>query len=371
MKKIDIGIIGCGDVAVIQYIPAIKNSVKLNLTAICDKDENRLKKVANFFGVKNVFTSHKEMISSGLIQAVANLTPSAFHYPINLDCINAMVHTYCEKPVSTDIEEIESLIKSIQNSKVKFACAPATPINPVIVKAKQLLKDGVIGKPTYAIGFCDHGGPASQKYIYYYKNLVKEQHLYDFEDSSTDPTWFYKPGGGALIDIGGYTLTTLAFLLGSAKYIQCLSGTKIPEVEIMGGVSRGKKIKVEIDDCTLMLIEFEEGIFASVSTSYGVKGTRIPDIEIYGTEGTISISDDYTKLEVYLENRYGLGAWNKTYEDFPVYWLAAGVEHLADCIFENREPVINARLAKHVTEIILKAPKSASSGIKTLIESKI
>lgn len=380
MEKINIGVIGCGDVAVIQYIPIIKNSEKLNLAALCDKDEKRLEKVAKFFGVKNTFNTHEEMLRSGLVEAVANLTPAAFHYPINLDCIDARVHTYCEKPISSKIKEIDSLIELSKDNNVKFACAPATPINPVVVKSKQLLNDGVIGKLCYAIGFCDHGGPASQRYIYYYKNLVKQQQLYGFEDLSTDPTWFYKQGGGALEDIGGYTLTTLAFLLGSAKNIQCLSGMKIPEVEVMGGIACGKKIKVEIDDCTLMLLAYEEGPFASVSISYGVKGTRMPDLEIYGSEGTISISDDYTKLEVYLEKRSGLAAWNKPYEDLSGnepyenlsgWKLGMGVEHLADCIIENKEPVINAKLAKHVTEIIQKARQAALSGEKTLIESKI
>lgn len=371
MEKVDIGVVGCGDVALIQYIPAIKSSKKLNLVALCDKDEKRLEKVSEFFGVKNIFTSYEEMLFSGLTQAVANLAPAAFHYPINLDCIRAGVHVYCEKPVSSNVKEIESLIKLSKDNRVKFACAPATPINPIVAKVKHLLKEGVIGKPRYAIGFCDHGGPASQRYIYYYKDLVKQHRLHGFEDLSTEPTWFYKQGGGALEDLGGYTLSTLTFLLGSVKYIQCLSGTKIPEIEVMGGIARGKKIKVEIEDCTLMLLEFDKDMYASISSSYVVKGTKMPDIEIYGSEGTITISDDYTKLEVYLENKSGLAAWNEPYEDFSGYWLASGVEHLADCILENKEPVINAELAKHVTEIIQKASQAALLGEKTFIESKI
>jgi len=188
---------------------------------------------------------------------------------------------------------------------------------------------------------------------------------------STDPSAFYKYGGGAIEDLGIYTLTTLAFLLGPVKYIHCLSGTQIPEVKVMGGIACGKKIKVEIDDCTLMLLEFDNGPYASVSSSYCVKGTRMPDLEIYGSEGTISISCFYTKLEIYLEHSSGLAAWNIPYEDLSGWMLGIGVEHLAECILENKEPVINLRLAKHITEMILKAPQASSSGKKTLIESKI
>lgn len=372
MKKINIGVIGCGDVAVLQYLSVIKNSKKLNLIALCDKDKKRLKSVAELFGVENVFTSHEEMLRSGLVEAVANLTPPAFHYPINLDCMNAKVHTYSEKPIAYKTKEIENLMRASKDNKVKFACAPSTPLNPIIIKTKQLLEDGVIGKPCYAIGYSSHGGPASQGYkISYYKNLIKQQQLYGLEEMSSDPIAFYKYGGGAIEDLGIYTLTALTFLLGSVKYIQCLSGTQIPEVKVMGGIARGKKIKVEIDDCTLMLLEFNNGPYASVSSSYCVKGTKMPELEIYGSKGTISITCYYTKLEVYLEHNSGLAAWNVPYEDLSGWRLGIGVEHLAECIIENKEPVINAKLAKHVTEIILKTPQASSSGKKTLIESKI
>ena len=372
MKKINMGVIGCGDVAVLQYLPVIKNSKKLNLVALCDKDKKRLKSVAELFGVENIFNSHKEMLSSGLIDAVANLTPPVFHYQISLDCLNNRIHTYSEKPIAYKIKEIENLIKISQESNIKLVCAPATPLNPALVKVKQLLDDGVIGKLCYAVGNFSHGGPASLGYkISYYKNLIKQQHLKGFEEMSNDPVAFYTQGGGAIEDLGVYALTSLVFLLGSAKYIQCLSGTKIPEVEVMGGIARGKKIKVEVDDCTLMLLEFDNGPYASLSSSYCVKGTRIPELEIYGSKGTISLTNYFANFEVYLENNSGLTAWNFPYEDLSGWRLGIGVEHLAECIIEKKEPVINAKLAKHVTEIILKTPQASLSGKKTLIESKI
>jgi predicted dehydrogenase len=371
MGKINIGVIGCGDVALLQYLPVIKNSGKFNLVALCDKDQKRLIKVAKFFEVNNIFNSHQEMLKSGLIQAAVNLTPATFHYIINLDCLNAKIHTYSEKPVSLKIKEIENLIKVSREKKVKFACAPSIPLNPIVEKTKHLLDEGAIGKPCYAIGFGSHGGPASQSYISYYKNTVKHNKLFGFEELSTDPTWFYEQGGGPLEDLGVYILTALIFLFGPAKNIQCLSGLQNPEVKVTDGIARGKKIKVKIDDCTLMLLEFNNGTYASISSSYCVKGTKMPDIEIYGSEGTISISDYYTKLEVYLERNGGLAAWNIPYEDLSGYYLGKGVEYLAECILDDKEPIINATFAKHVTEIILKAPQASSSGKKILINSKI
>ncbi len=372
MEKINMGVIGCGDVAVLQYLPVIKNSQKLNLVALCDTDKKRLKIVSELFEVKNTFQTYEEMFDSGLIQAVANLTPPVFHYSINLDSLNNKIHTYSEKPVSYKIKEIENLIKVSQGSNVKFACAPSTPLNPTLLKVKQLLGQGVIGRPCYAVGNFSHGGPASLGYkISYYKNLMKQQGLKDLEEMSNDPVAFYTQGGGAIEDLGIYVLTTLVFLFGPVNHIQCISDTVIPEVEVTGGVAMGKKIKVKVDDCTLMLLGFDDGQYASINSSYCVRGTRMPDLEIYGSNGTISMTNYFTKFEVYLENRSGLGAWNVPYEDLSGWKLGIGVEHLADCIFENREPVINARLAKHVTEIILKSPKAALSGEKTLIESRI
>lgn len=113
------------------------------------------------------------MLRFGLVESVANLTPPVFHYPINLSCIDAKVHTYSKKPIAHKIKEIENLIKASQDNNIRFACSPATPLNPVLVKAKQFLNQGIIGKPCYAIGQFSHGGPVSQGYkISYYKNLI-------------------------------------------------------------------------------------------------------------------------------------------------------------------------------------------------------
>lgn len=372
MERINMGVIGCGDVAVLQYLPVIRDSKKINLTALCDKNKERLRKVAELFGVKNTFNSHEEMLNSGFVEAVANLTPPVLHYPISIDCLNKKIHTFSEKPIAYDIKEIENIIKTSHDNRVKFACAPSTPLNSALVKVKQLLDDGVIGKPCYAVGSFSHGGPASLGYkVSYYKNLIKQQHLEGFEDLSGDPVAFYKQGGGAIEDLGIYALTSLVFLFGSVNCIQCVSGTVIPEVEVMGGIACGKRIKVEVDDCTLMLLEFNNGPYASLSSSYCVRGTRIPDLEIYGSKGTISMTSYFSEFEVYLEDSSGLAAWNTPYEDLSGWKLGIGVEHIAECIIENKEPVINAELAKHVTEMILKAPQAASSGKKTLIESRI
>ncbi len=370
MKKINVGVIGCGDIAITHYLSFIKNSKKLNLTALCDNNKKRLEVVAELFGIENIFTSHEEMLRAGLVEAVANLTPPAFHYQINLDCINAKVHTYSEKPVARKIKEIESLMEASKNNKVKFVCAPSTPLSPVVIKTKQLLEDGVIGKPCYVVACYSHSGPGSLGFKIGYKNLIKRQQLYGIEEMSNDPSAFYKYGGGAIEDLGIYPLTILIYLLGSVKYIQCLSGTRIPEVEVMGGMACGKKIKVEVDDCTLMLLEFNNGTYASLSSSYCVKGTRTPELEIYGSEGTISISCFYKKLEVYLE-RGTLSAWNIPYEDLSGWQMGAGLENLAECIIENKESVLSLKLAKHVTDVILKVPQVSSAGKRTLIESEI
>ncbi|MCL4377746.1 MAG: Gfo/Idh/MocA family oxidoreductase [Actinobacteria bacterium] len=290
-----------------------------------------------------------------------------------MDCIDNKIHVFCEKPISYKIKEIENLIRESKNKGTKFACAPATPLNPSIAKAKELLKVGVIGRPCYAVGCFSNAGPASLGYnISYYENIIKEQKLHGFKEISTDHTGFYKNGMGVIEDTGVYMVTTLVFLLGSVKYMQCLSGTQIPVVQIMGGIACGKKVNVEIDDCTLILFEFSNGSYASMSSSYCVKGSKMPELEIYGTDGTISIpSVGSSKLEVYLEQNSGFAGWNKPYEDLSGWKMGIGVEHLAECILENKEPVINANLAKHVTEILLKVRQASSLGEKIPLESKI
>jgi predicted dehydrogenase len=133
---------------------------------------------------------------------------------------------------------------------------------------------------------------------------------------------------------------------------------------VRSGPARGKVIDVEIDDNTLLLLDFGEATFAFVDATYCVQGRRGPRTEIYGSEGTINVNDRTvaSPLSVYRDDvKLGLKGWiDLNPLPGPRWSLSDGVQHLVDCILDPDKPVITSgEHARHVIEIMNKGYESA------------
>jgi predicted dehydrogenase len=222
-------------------------------------------------------------------------------------------------------------------------------------RVKDLIGRGAVGRVNFVRARHSHGGPAS------------------FPHWTGDPTWFYKPGAGPLLDMGVYAFHTLTGILGPAKRVTAFAGIAMPQRTVRGGPVKGKVIDVEVEDNNLVLLDFGNATFAVVDGTYCVQAAKGPRMEFYGSEGTLNVNDRGAEapLELYREDeKLGVSGW------LPVQagqggpggrggggWsLASGVEHLADCIREGKRPVISAEHARHCLEIMLKALDAAHTG---------
>jgi predicted dehydrogenase len=347
-KKVKIGLVGCGDVARRYYLPTIISSDKIDLVSVCDVVEERVKKIKEDFGAKEYYLDYSEMLQKADIEAVVILTNPKYHFSLALEAIKVGKHVYTEKTMGFTLEEVDTLIKKAEEMKVKLAAAPAVILSPVNQRIKKIIKKGLIGKVCFVCAHSSHGGPAS------------------WDNFATDPTWFYKKGAGPLYDLGVYALHTLTGILGPAKRITAFSGISIPEIIARSGVVKGKKIKVEVDDNTLLLLDFGNNTFAYVDATFCMKANRGPATVFYGSEGIItSGAFGHGPLEVYIEKEEDIGiqGWITTPETNALNWTPAnGIIHFVECIIKDQKPVISAEHARHVMEIMIMAYESAKSG---------
>lgn len=349
-KKVKIGLVGCGDVSRNTYLPGIAYSEKIDLISVCDIVEERAKKAKEDFGAKEYYSDYSEMLQKADIEAVVNLTKPEYHFPLNLEALKAGKHVYTEKTMTLTVEEADTLIKQADEMGLKLVAAPPIMLNPQNKEIKKIIEKGSIGKVCFVCANSSHGGAAS------------------FDDYTTDPTWFYKKGGGPLVDMGVYALHALTGILGPAKRVTAFSGISVPEVIVRSGEVKGKKIKVEIDDNTQILLDFGENTFAYVNATFCMKASKGPSTSFYGSEGTIVTPsrDGHGKdIEVYTEKDevVGIRGWITPLEAKKPNWtLANGVIYLADCIREDKKPIISAEHARHVIEIMVMARESAESG---------
>jgi predicted dehydrogenase len=366
-RRLSTGLIGCGDVALCYYLPALKESKHISLEAVCDLDPERAKLAGEAFSASKIYTDYREMLKDDSIEAVVNLTPNTVHFKVNQDVLAAGRHLYTEKLMADNVEQATILLDEASKQGVTLASAPSVMLDPINIAIKEVIEAGVIGKISYVVSHNCHGGPASKGYFDSYKALVASSGLLNWEDLSNDPTWFYKKGSwGALADLGVYGLTSITGILGPAKRLTAISGTSYETVTVMGGTAKGKEIEVETDDCTLMVLDFGDGVFASVDSAWTVQATKSPVTEIFGSKGTITVSwtGEGSELDVYVEQAGGtLSGWIKpSLSDEEPWNLASGIDHFGKHILYGDDLLIGGEHARHVIDIVNAAETSSREG---------
>ena len=127
------------------------------------------------------------------ISAILNLTIPAAHYEISKKSLEAGKHVYSEKPLSINISQAKELLQISKEKNLLLGCAPDTFFGGRWQTVKKLINDNVIGRPTAIHAFVGTHGT--------------ERH-------HPNPDFYYKVGGGPMLDLGPYYLTMMVFLLG-------------------------------------------------------------------------------------------------------------------------------------------------------------
>jgi predicted dehydrogenase len=135
---------------------------------------------------------------------------------------------------------------------------------------RRLIDQGAIGEPVAATA-C----------------MVTRGH----ESWHPDPEFYYKPGGGPLFDMGPYYLSALVTLLGPVQSVSGAARASFLERVITSQPRQGQTIKVETPTHVVGTLEFAAGPIATLLTSFDVRAANLPAIEIYGSEGSLSVPD--------------------------------------------------------------------------------
>ncbi|MFC7443097.1 Gfo/Idh/MocA family protein [Laceyella putida] len=347
MKKCKVGIIGCGVISGI-YMQNIKEYPHLELVACADLVMETAQKRAEEFHIPKVCTVD-ELLSDPDIDIVVNLTIPAAHGQICLRALEAGKHVYVEKPLAATREEGRKILESAKQKGLRVACAPETFLGGGIQTCRQLIEDGDIGTPIAATGNMLYGGPDAWH---------------------PNPHFFFQPGAGPLFDMGPYYLTALVTLLGPIK--QIMAQTKISFPERKARVT-GETIKVNTPTHVTGILEFANGTLGTVIFSFDVKGGHhLPNIEIYGTEGTIRVPDPNTFGGPVLIKRVGNEEWaeveiKRAYTDNS---RGIGVAEMALAILEDRPHRANGDLAYHILDAMYAFYDSAEKQQPHLLESR-
>lgn len=332
MRKVNIGVVGCGNISGIYFSNLTKVFLNTNVYACADLDRERAEAAKEKYGIEKIMT-FEEMLKCDEIEIILNLTTPKSHYPICKKALEAGKHVYVEKPLSLTYEQGAELKKIADEKGLLLGGAPDTFLGAGISTCRKLIDDGYIGKPIGATAF-----------------MMCKGH----ESWHPDPEFYYEKGGGPMFDMGPYYLTALVNLLGSVDYVCGMNTMPRKERIITSEKKYGKVIPVETDTHVSGMLKFSCGAVASIITSFDVIRSNLPRMEIYGTKGTLLVPDPNTfGGPVMLATADGSG-----FKEIPLTHIYAensrgvGVSDMADCVINGGKNRAGAELTLHVLEIM-------------------
>jgi predicted dehydrogenase len=147
MKKLGVGIIGCGGITLQNHLPGLALCKDVSVTAVCDTDTATLERAKN--SIKDAFSTndYREVMTRKDVDAVIIATPNFVHAPIALTAIQAGKHVLCEKPIAMNFGEAVMMYKMAEQAGVRHMTAFTYRFVPAMRYMRQLIKDGAVGTP--------------------------------------------------------------------------------------------------------------------------------------------------------------------------------------------------------------------------------
>ena len=236
------------------------------LTAVYSRTAGRARAFANTYGAKYAFDSLDELCLSGEVDAVYIASPAACHYEQAMRLMQAGKHILCEKPIASNLTELESMLGCAKENNVVLLEAIRPEFSPNLKKIENEL--GSLGKIRHAaITYC--------KYSSRYDRFLSGKLVNAFNPELSN---------GALTDLGCYCILILLRLFGKPQRIQ--SST----VKLSNGVDAAGAFLASYEGMTAELS------YSKVSTSHNF-------CEIQGEQGTIGFRDPVSIKEIILIRR--------------------------------------------------------------------
>lgn len=326
---IKIGIIGCGKIAQVRHLPEYAANPDAKLVAYYDKNYQRAQRMAEKYGGK-AYETYFELLKDPEIDAVSVCVENRSHAEITTAALYAGKHVLCEKPMAVTLAECESMVAAAEFNGKYLMVGHNMRFDPVHRRAKELLRDGVIGDIITFRTTMGNAGPEGW--------------------SVDEGTWFFdknKAAMGALADLGIHKIDLLQYLTG-----QTVIETTAKVVTLNKHDGDGNLISV--DDNALCILRMNGGAMGTLAASWTVYGHECNSTCLYGTKGIMLIYSDPGAPIVVRD----LSNTSTSYSFEPTT-KSGVIDEFISALEENREPEINGKKALTIMRTIFASIKSS------------
>ncbi|HEX3357981.1 MAG TPA: Gfo/Idh/MocA family oxidoreductase [Tepidisphaeraceae bacterium] len=329
-KKLGFALVGVGTLTMDQLLPALAKCKLARAVALVSGHPDKARQQAALYNIdpKNIYTydNFDSIKDNPDIDVVYIVLPNSMHAEYTIRAAHAGKHVLCEKPMANTVEECQSMIDACVKADRKLMIGYRQRYEPLTIRAIELSHSqsdiGTIKQITAEAGF-NTGDPTQWRLN---KKLA---------------------GGGPLMDMGIYAVNAIRYL----------SSQEPSEVTAFSYTTPNDPRFKEVEETIAFELRFDSGLLASVLTSYGFGCNRF---RLYGTHGQL----ESEPLQSYTNNRLWL-THNGPKQEITythVNHFAAEMDHLADCILNNKPVLTPGEEGLKDMKVITAAYESARLG---------
>jgi predicted dehydrogenase len=327
MNPVKWGVIGVAKIAVDKVIPAMQASPWSTVTAIASRSLDKAEEAARRLNIARVYGSYEDLLADPDIEAIYNPLPNHLHVPYTIQAAQAGKHVLCEKPLGMNAEEARDLLRVCRQTGVKIGEAFMVRTHPQWLRTRELVQSGAIG------------------------TLRAVQGTFSFFNVESDNIRnIAEYGGGGLLDIGCYPITTSRFVCG-----------REPE-RVFGRLDFDDRFKT--DRLGSIILDFGDFLGSFVFSTQMVHYQRM---HFFGTEARVEIeipfnapSDRPCRLFIGRGDRYGADIETVEFPIVDQYRIQG--DHFSEAIRTDTEPAVTVDDSVRNMAVIDAVARSNQSG---------
>eukprot|EP01083_Nonionella_stella_P026767 73705_1 len=259
------GIVGCGLISK-DFTKVLQRNPQSRVVACGARSLSRAKDFAEEFNISSASGSYEEVSKDPNVDIIYVGTIHPTHYNAVITACNNGKHVLCEKPIGMNVMQVREMVEAARKNNVFLMEAMWTRFFPAYRKARELIKNGIIGDIIQYYNDFSIGMPSAEE---------------------LPRMWLNKLGGGALLDLGCYPLNPLSWVF---------EGQMPSKITVNGVLNK----EHNIDDSLAVTLRYNRKQYAQINTNF--YGNGFGERLICGTKGRIRMwsSNAPTKMTLYL-----------------------------------------------------------------------
>ncbi|MBQ9592814.1 MAG: Gfo/Idh/MocA family oxidoreductase [Lachnospiraceae bacterium] len=260
MKKVRVGIVGCGKVAHL-HAKSFAAIPECEFVAVCNHRLGRAQEFAAQYGVK-AYDSVEEMIKDAGVEAVTICTPHPVHAGDAIAAAKLGVHVAVEKPLAIKLSDCDAMIAAAKENNIVASMVCQRRFYQPVVRMKKAIEEGKIGKPILGS-----------------VNVLSWRSMDYYHSDPWRGTWEGE-GGGVLVNQSVHQLDLLLWYMGEVEELYGMWGTlNHPELEV--------------DDTAVAVLRFKSGALGTIAVSNSQNPGLFGNVRVHGSNGaTVGVQTD-------------------------------------------------------------------------------